>query len=106
MHFLTEGVFHMLKKTYKKWLSSAIVLSLGVTLSYGAVPAKPAEAFNWGNLAGAVFVTTAQQQQLEKQLGARRFTPDEFMIELFGTEVGDDFMDKANKVDEYIYGNK
>lgn len=68
MHFLTEGVFHMLKKTYKKWLSSAIVLSLGVTLSYGAVPAKPAEAFNWGNLAGAVFVTTAQQQQLEKQL--------------------------------------
>ncbi|WP_346686447.1 M48 family metallopeptidase [Megamonas hypermegale] len=58
----------MLKKTYKKWLSSAIVLSLGVTLSYGAVPAKPAEAFNWSNLAGAVFVTTAQQQQLEKQL--------------------------------------
>ena len=42
-------------------------------------------------------------KQLEKQLGARRFTPDEVMIELFGTEVGDDFMDKANKVDEYIW---
>ena len=42
-------------------------------------------------------------KQLEKQLGARRFTPDEVMIELFGIEVGDDFMDKANKVDEYIW---
>ncbi len=42
-------------------------------------------------------------KQLEKQLGARRFTPDEVMIELFGTEVGDDFMDKANKVDQYIW---
>ena len=29
--------------------------------------------------------------------------PDEVMIELFSTEVGDDFMDKANKVDEYIW---
>ena len=25
------------------------------------------------------------------------------MIELFSTEVGDDFMDKANKVDQYIW---
>lgn len=58
----------MLKGTYKKWLSSVIALSLGVTLSYGTIPTKPAEAFNWGNLAGAIFVTTAQQQQLEKQL--------------------------------------
>ena len=58
----------MLKKIHNKCLSSVIALSLGITLSYGAVPAKPAEAFNWGNLAGAIFVTTAQQQQLEKQL--------------------------------------
>ena len=49
------------------------------------------------------FGKTTIAKQLEKQLGARRFTPDEVMIELFGTEVGDDFMDKANKVDEYIW---
>lgn len=49
------------------------------------------------------FGKTTIAKQLEKQLGARRFTPDDVMIELFGTEVGDDFMDKANKVDQYIW---
>lgn len=58
----------MLKKTCKKWLSGAIALSLGVSLSYGIVPSQSAQAFNWGRAIGATAITLAQQQQLEKQL--------------------------------------
>lgn len=49
------------------------------------------------------FGKTTVAKQIEQETGARRFTPDDVMIELFGTDVGDDFMEKANKVDEYIW---
>ena len=52
----------------KKWLSMSIALSLGLTISYSAVPPQPVQAFNWGRAIGATAVTIAQQQQLEKQL--------------------------------------
>ena len=61
-----KGVFFMFNK--KKWLSMSIALSLGLTISYSAVPPQPVQAFNWGRAIGATAVTVAQQQQLEKQI--------------------------------------
>lgn len=52
----------------KKWISTGIALSLGISLSYGIVPAQPVQAFDWGKIAVATGITIAQQQQLEKQL--------------------------------------
>ncbi len=58
----------MSKSLHKKIISMGIALSLGFTLSYGAVPYQSASAFNWGNAIGAAVITTAQYQQLDKQL--------------------------------------
>lgn len=58
----------MLRKTYKKLLSTGIALSLGFSISYTILPNQSAYAFNWGNAIGAVAVTGIQYQQLEKQL--------------------------------------
>ena len=44
------------------------------------------------------FGKTTVAKQIEQETGARRFTPDDVMIELFGTDVGDDFMEKANRL--------
>ena len=55
-------------KLSKKLLSAAIALSLGTGLSFGAVPAHTAQAFNWGNAIGAIAITGVQYQYLEKQL--------------------------------------
>ena len=58
----------MLRKTYKKLLSTGIALSLGFSVSYTILPNQSAYAFNWGNAIGAVAITGIQYQQLEKQL--------------------------------------
>ncbi|MBQ8751048.1 MAG: AAA family ATPase [Alphaproteobacteria bacterium] len=49
------------------------------------------------------FGKTTVAKQLEIQYGAKRFTPDEVMIELYGTDVSSDFMEKANNVNSYIW---
>ncbi len=58
----------MSKSLRKKMVSAGIALSLGFTLSYGAIPYQSAAAFNWGNAIGAAVITTAQYQKLDKQL--------------------------------------
>ena len=58
----------MRRRFSKKLLSTVIALTLGMSLSYGAVPAQTAQAFNWKNAIGATVITVAQYQYLEKQL--------------------------------------
>ena len=49
------------------------------------------------------FGKTTIAKQLETQYAAKRFTPDEVMIKLYGKDVGEDFMDKAEHVNAYIW---
>ncbi len=49
------------------------------------------------------FGKTTIAKQLEQELLAIRLTPDELMIELFGTDVQEDFMAKANALDKEIW---
>ena len=49
------------------------------------------------------FGKTTVAKKLEKQYHAKRFTPDELMMQLYGTDVGCDFMDKANQLNTYIW---
>ena len=49
------------------------------------------------------FGKTTVAKKLEQQHQAKRFTPDELMIQLYGTDVGQDFMDKAEHLNTYIW---
>ena len=49
------------------------------------------------------FGKTTIAKKLEQQYGARRFTPDELMVQLYGTDVNHDFMEKANRLNTYIW---
>ena len=49
------------------------------------------------------FGKTTCAKQLAKKYHAKRLTPDEVMIELYGTEIESDFMKKAEHVNEYIW---
>ena len=49
------------------------------------------------------FGKTTIAKQLEKEYIAKRFTPDELMVELYGTDVGADFTEKANQLNAYIW---
>lgn len=58
----------MLRKYYKKVLSTGLALGVGMTLSFNVAPTQSAQAFNWKNAIGATVITAVQYQQLEKQL--------------------------------------
>ena len=49
------------------------------------------------------FGKTTVAKKLAQQYQAKRFTPDELMIQLYGTDVGQDFMDKAEHLNTYIW---
>jgi len=49
------------------------------------------------------FGKTTIAKKLETQYTAQRFTPDEIMVQLYGTDVDVDFMDKAEQVNAYIW---
>lgn len=63
-----KGDSLMHKTLSKKLLSVFIAVSLGIGLSYNAMPVQKAYAFNWGNAIGVTFATVAQYQYLEKKL--------------------------------------
>ena len=49
------------------------------------------------------FGKTTIAKKLEIEYAARRFTPDELMVQLYGTDVGNDFMEKARQLNTYIW---
>lgn len=49
------------------------------------------------------FGKTTIAKKLEAKYAAKRLTPDELMIELYGTDVGGDFMEKAEQLNTYIW---
>ena len=49
------------------------------------------------------FGKTTIAKQLATQYGAKRITPDEVMKELYGTDVKSDFIEKAERLNEYIW---
>ena len=49
------------------------------------------------------FGKTTVAKKLETEYKARRFTPDELMVELYGEDVGADFMEKAEELNTYIW---
>ena len=49
------------------------------------------------------FGKTTLAKKLETQYNAKRFTPDELMVQLYGTDVGSDFMEKAEHLNVYIW---
>lgn len=49
------------------------------------------------------FGKTTLAKKLEKELGIKRFTPDEVMIERFGTDITEDFMERVGEIDDYIW---
>lgn len=49
------------------------------------------------------FGKTTVAKKLETELGAKCFTPDEIMIQLYGTDVGADFIKKAEQLNTYIW---
>ena len=49
------------------------------------------------------FGKTTCAKELAEKYHAKRLTPDEIMIELYGTDVKSDFMEKAKHVNEYIW---
>lgn len=51
------------------------------------------------------FGKTTIAKKLEKEYAAKRFTPDELMVELYGTGVDTDFMEKADKLNAFIWEN-
>lgn len=46
---------------------------------------------------------TTVAKKLEAEYKAMRFTPDELMVKLYGTDVGADFMEKAEQLNDYIW---
>lgn len=42
------------------------------------------------------FGKTTIAKKLEVEYAAKRLTPDELMVQLYGTEIGDDFMAKLS----------
>ena len=49
------------------------------------------------------FGKTTIAKELAIKYAAKRFTPDELMVQLYGTDVGDDFMKKAEELNTYIW---
>ena len=49
------------------------------------------------------FGKTTVAKKLEVEYNAKRLTPDELMIHLYGAEIGDDFMKKAEDLNLYIW---
>lgn len=49
------------------------------------------------------FGKTTCAKKLAEEYHAKRLTPDEVMIDLYGTDVQSDFMEKAERVNEYIW---
>ena len=49
------------------------------------------------------FGKTTIAKKLEIQYAAKRFTPDEVMMQLYGTDVNVDFMEKAEHINSYIW---
>ena len=49
------------------------------------------------------FGKTTCAKKLAEEYHAKRLTPDEVMIDLYGTDVKSDFMEKAERVNEYIW---
>ncbi|MDY6407428.1 MAG: AAA family ATPase [Pseudomonadota bacterium] len=49
------------------------------------------------------FGKTTCAKKLAEEYHAKRLTPDEVMIDLYGTDVKSDFMEKAEHVNEYIW---
>ena len=49
------------------------------------------------------FGKTTLAKQLAIQYNAKRITPDEIMIQLYGTDVQSDFMQKAEEVNQYVW---
>lgn len=49
------------------------------------------------------FGKTTIAKQLAAQYRAKRITPDEVMKELYGTDVNTDFIDRAGRLNEYIW---
>lgn len=49
------------------------------------------------------FGKTTISKELETKYSAKRFTPDELMVQLYGENIGTDFMEKAEQLNDYIW---
>ena len=49
------------------------------------------------------FGKTTIAKKLEQQYCAKRFTPDELMVQLYGPDVSHDFMEKASRLNIHIW---